>query len=146
MTVPRRWGPFAPVPTNQGLLALTATKGYDQGLGVGPSPSPLGQHLEVQQLACSPPASSGSCESGKLTIVKQMKIIHQNGYTREELLAFRPLIWKNLLESARDVVLALAKFNLEPITPVNKVHRLFPLFCPLVLPHSICHRLIASVS
>jgi hypothetical protein len=94
MTVPRRWGLFAPVPTNQGLLALTATKGYDQGLGMGPSPSPLGQHLEAQQLACSPPASSGSRESGKSTIVKQMKIIHQNGYTREELLAFRPLIWK----------------------------------------------------
>jgi guanine nucleotide-binding protein G(i) subunit alpha len=50
-----------------------------------------------------------------------MKIIHQNGYTNEELLAFRPLIWKNLLESARDVVQALGKFNLEPISPSNKV-------------------------
>jgi hypothetical protein len=66
-----------------------------------------------------PPLGSG--ESGKSTIVKQMKIIHQNGYTREELLSFRPLIWKNLLESARDVILALSKFNLEPITPANKV-------------------------
>ena len=94
MTIPQRWGPFVPVPTNQGLLALTATKGYNQGLGVGPSPSLLGQHLEVQQLACSPPALSGSGESGKSTIVKQMKIIHQNGYTHEELLAFQPLIWK----------------------------------------------------
>jgi len=53
-----------------------------------------------------------------------MKIIHQNGYIRDELLAFRPLIWKNLLESARDVVQALAKFNLEPIGPSNKVRRL----------------------
>jgi len=51
-----------------------------------------------------------------------MKIIHQNGYSREELLAFRPLIWKNLLESGRDVVQALAKFNLQPISPSNKVH------------------------
>lgn len=55
-----------------------------------------------------------------------MKIIHQNGYTRDELLAFRPLIWKNLLESARDVVQALGKFNLEPISSSNKVMR--PLF------------------
>ena len=52
-----------------------------------------------------------------------MKIIHQNGYTPEELLAFRPLIWKNLFESARDVVNALSKFNLEPITPTNRVRR-----------------------
>jgi len=63
----------------------------------------------------------GSGESGKSTIVKQMKIIHQNGYSRDELLAFRPLIWKNLLESARDVAQALARFNLEPINPSNKV-------------------------
>ena len=65
----------------------------------------------------------GSGESGKSTIVKQMKIIHQNGYSREELLAFRPLIWKNLIESGRDVVQALAKFNLQPISPSNKVRR-----------------------
>ncbi|KAI0253628.1 G-protein alpha subunit [Lactifluus subvellereus] len=64
----------------------------------------------------------GSGESGKSTIVKQMKIIHQNGYTNDELLAFRPLIWKNLLESARDVVQALGKFNLEPIRPANKAN------------------------
>jgi guanine nucleotide-binding protein G(i) subunit alpha len=66
-----------------------------------------------------PPTGSG--ESGKSTIVKQMKIIHQNGYSREELLAFRPLIWKNLLESGRDVVQALAKFDLQPLSPSNKV-------------------------
>ena len=65
--------------------------------------------------------STGSGESGKSTIVKQMKIIHQNGYSREELLAFRPLIWKNLLESGRDVIQALAKFNLQPLNASNKV-------------------------
>jgi hypothetical protein len=88
----------------------------------------------------------GSGESGKSTIVKQMKIIHQNGYTRDELLSFRPLIWKNLLESARDVILALTKFNLEPITPANKVHLVFDLLCPVVLPRSVFHRQIANVS
>ncbi|KAH9014754.1 G-protein alpha subunit [Lactarius pseudohatsudake] len=64
----------------------------------------------------------GSCESGKSTVAKQMKIIHQNGYTPEELLAFRPLIWKNLHESAHGVVKALAKFNLHPINPTNKAN------------------------
>ncbi|KAI0314843.1 G-protein alpha subunit [Amylostereum chailletii] len=65
----------------------------------------------------------GSGESGKSTIVKQMKIIHQNGYNEEELLAFRPLIWKNLLECAHAVILGLEKFNLEPIQPANKDNR-----------------------
>mgnify|MGYP002718882020 CR=1 FL=1 len=35
---------------------------------------------------------TGSGESGKSTIVKQMKIIHQNGYSKEELLNFRTVV------------------------------------------------------
>ncbi|KAI0032082.1 G-protein alpha subunit [Vararia minispora EC-137] len=62
----------------------------------------------------------GSGESGKSTIVKQMKIIHQNGYTQEELIAFRPLIWKNLLECAKDVLAGLEQFKLEPVKLHNK--------------------------
>jgi len=50
-----------------------------------------------------------------------MKIIHQNGYTTEELLAFRPLIWKNLLESAHAVIGALEKFSLECKVQSNRV-------------------------
>ncbi|KAI9435689.1 guanine nucleotide binding protein, alpha subunit [Lactarius indigo] len=64
----------------------------------------------------------GSGESGKSTIVKQMKIIHHNGYTSEELLAFRLPIWKNLLQSAHAVVNALAKFHLEPVTATNRAN------------------------
>jgi guanine nucleotide-binding protein G(i) subunit alpha len=30
-----------------------------------------------------------------------MKIIHQNGYTRDELLVYRYTIYKNLVESAQ---------------------------------------------
>jgi hypothetical protein len=74
-----------------------------------------------------------------------MKIIHQNGYSREELLAFRPLVWKNLLESARDIVQALGQFNLEPITPTNKVHRLLVSLCRILLPHLAFHSQIANV-
>ncbi|KAH9034258.1 G-protein alpha subunit [Lactarius pseudohatsudake] len=64
----------------------------------------------------------GSGESGKSTIVKQMKIIHSNGYTSEDLFTFRLPIWNNLLQSAHAVVNALAKFNLEPITAINRTN------------------------
>lgn len=43
---------------------------------------------------------AGSGESGKSTIVKQMKIIHQNGYSKDELLLFRLTIYKS--QSSRD--------------------------------------------
>jgi len=51
---------------NQGFHAPTTTKGYNQGLGVEPSPSLLGQHLQVQQLACSPPAQTTPCLSPQI--------------------------------------------------------------------------------
>ena len=56
----------------------------------------------------------GSGESGKSTIVKQMKIIHQNGYTREELALYRLTIYKNLLDCAKAVIAAMEQFELLP--------------------------------
>jgi guanine nucleotide-binding protein G(i) subunit alpha len=38
---------------------------------------------------------TGSGESGKSTVVKQMKIIHQNGYSHDELLLSRLIIYKS---------------------------------------------------
>jgi guanine nucleotide-binding protein G(i) subunit alpha len=63
----------------------------------------------------------GSGEGGKSTIVKQMKIIHQNGYTPEELLKFKYAIYTNLVESAQNVVKALTKTGLNPLEPQNRV-------------------------
>ena len=114
--------------------------------GYGPVILPFPLSCWSEYMFTVPLFSSGSGESGKSTIVKQMKIIHQNGYSRDELIAFRPLIWKNLLESARDVVQALRKFNLEPITPANKVGRPANLLYRIVLPHSVFHRQIVNVS
>ncbi|CAG8819740.1 21068_t:CDS:2, partial [Racocetra persica] len=45
----------------------------------------------------------GSGESGKSTIVKQMKIIHQNGYSKEELALYRITVYKNLIDSAQAI-------------------------------------------
>nr|ATY71609.1 transducin 2-1 [Maurolicus mucronatus] len=46
----------------------------------------------------------GAGESGKSTIVKQMKILHQGGYTKEEQLAFRSIIFGNILQSALAII------------------------------------------
>ncbi|KAK7053560.1 heterotrimeric G-protein alpha subunit [Favolaschia claudopus] len=43
----------------------------------------------------------GSGESGKSTIVKQMKIIHQTGFDERERVDYRAIIYKNVLDSAR---------------------------------------------
>ncbi|TIB76478.1 hypothetical protein E3Q23_01802 [Wallemia mellicola] len=62
----------------------------------------------------------GSGESGKSTIVKQMKIIHQNGYSKEELIGFRLIVFKNVVDSAQSVILALRKLSMEPISNTNQ--------------------------
>ncbi|KAH8110409.1 G-protein alpha subunit [Phellopilus nigrolimitatus] len=69
-----------------------------------------------------PRAPPGSGESGKSTIVKQMKIIHQNGYTRDELASYRLTVYRNLLESAQAIVLAMRKLSVDPVLPANRVH------------------------
>lgn len=70
-------------------------------------------------------ASTGSGESGKSTIVKQMKIIHQNGYNKEELLTYRTTIYRNLLESAKNILLAMRKIGVDCQNPANRVCSLF---------------------
>ncbi|KAI5842853.1 guanine nucleotide binding protein, alpha subunit [Tricharina praecox] len=64
----------------------------------------------------------GSGESGKSTIVKQMKIIHQNGYSVDELAMYRLTIYKNLVDCAKTLVQALRQFNIEPEGTTNKAH------------------------
>ena len=62
----------------------------------------------------------GSGESGKSTIVKQMKIIHQNGYTPDERMVYRQTIYKNLLDSAHHVILAMRKLGMDCEDPANR--------------------------
>ena len=61
------------------------------------------------------PSRSG--ESGKSTIVKQMKIIHQNGYSVDELALYRLTIYKNLVDCAKALISAMRQFEVEPSTP-----------------------------
>ncbi|KAG2222237.1 hypothetical protein INT45_010650 [Circinella minor] len=64
----------------------------------------------------------GSGESGKSTIVKQMKIIHQNGYTADELMAWRGAVYKNLIESAHTLIAGVRKFDYNFEEEKNQYH------------------------
>jgi len=48
-----------------------------------------------------------------------MKIIHQNGYTVEELALYRMTIYKNLLDCAKALIGAMRQFDIECETPEN---------------------------
>nr|CAG4713734.1 unnamed protein product [Naegleria fowleri] len=53
----------------------------------------------------------GAGESGKSTIFKQMKIIHHKGYTPEECLRFKDVIYGNTLQSIRVLIEAMSSLN-----------------------------------
>jgi len=56
-------------------------------------------------------------------------------HSSDKLIAFRPLIWKNLLESAHDIIQALRKFNLNLLHLLTKLvhsHDKFITFWPLI--------------
>jgi len=79
----------------------------------------------------------GSGESGKSTIVKQMKIIHQNGYSVEELAMYRLTIYKNLVDCAKALVMALRQFDIEPDTTTNRVRSVTWDFLRLILTFGV---------
>lgn len=68
----------------------------------------------------------GSGESGKTTVVKQMKIIHQAGYTMEERIMFRTTIFKNVLDGAKAICEAIEKLDIQLADSNAPVSNLLP--------------------
>lgn len=49
----------------------------------------------------------GAGESGKSTVLKQMKLIHDGGYTKEERDEFKEIIYSNTVQSMRVILEAM---------------------------------------
>ncbi|KAJ2708937.1 guanine nucleotide-binding protein subunit alpha, partial [Coemansia spiralis] len=49
----------------------------------------------------------GAGESGKSTIIKQMKLIHDGGYSQEERESFKEVIFSNTIQSMRVLLEAM---------------------------------------
>jgi len=54
----------------------------------------------------------GAGESGKSTIVKQMKIIHETGYSDEEKKAYRPVVFSNTIQSMMAIIRAMGQLKI----------------------------------
>jgi len=62
----------------------------------------------------------GAGECGKSTILKQMKILHLNGFTEEEKKNYRPLIHRNTLESMQTLCAACEQLQIPYAILDNK--------------------------
>ena len=54
----------------------------------------------------------GAGESGKSTILKQMKLIHEGGYSRDERESFKEIIYSNTVQSMRVILEAMDSLEL----------------------------------
>src|SRR4051812_26081417 len=56
--------------------------------------------------------STGAAESGKSTILKQMKILHDNGFTKEEVAHKRMLVFSNTVRGMGIMLSAMHYFGI----------------------------------
>jgi len=61
----------------------------------------------------------GAGESGKSTIAKQMRIIHTDGFSPEELESYRPVLSQNIVQNMAFILCAMPQ--LSPPVPMNSV-------------------------
>lgn len=65
--------------------------------------------------------SPGSGETDTGTIIKQMKIVHQNGFSDTELAEYRPMVYKDVLDSAQALILYMRETGIECIDCNNRI-------------------------
>ncbi|KAK9703322.1 guanine nucleotide-binding protein subunit alpha [Basidiobolus ranarum] len=61
----------------------------------------------------------GAGESGKSTILKQMRLIHDGGYSAAEKESYKEIIFSNTIQSMRVIVAAMNKMNVQFANPEN---------------------------
>lgn len=73
----------------------------------------------------------GAGESGKSTIVKQMKIIHEDGYSEEECRQYRAVVYSNTIQSIMAIVKAMGNLQIDfaDSSRADDARQLFALSC-----------------
>ncbi|KAH0534196.1 hypothetical protein FGG08_007207 [Glutinoglossum americanum] len=73
----------------------------------------------------------GTADSGKDDIVKQMWIVHHNGFSVEELETYRLTIYRNVVDCAKTLIGAMEQLGIQPEREVNRE------YCNFLVDYSI---------
>ncbi|CAL4126160.1 unnamed protein product, partial [Meganyctiphanes norvegica] len=89
----------------------------------------------------------GAGESGKSTIVKQMKIIHETGYSPEECEQYRPVVYSNTIQSLMAIIRAMGQLKIDFADPSRAVNwKRYTVCCTIAqLSHSLLQLAYAIV-
>jgi len=64
----------------------------------------------------------GAGESGKSTIIKQMRLIHKGGYSMQERIGYKEIIYSNTVQSMRIMLEAMSRLDIPLADPKNGAH------------------------
>ena len=95
-----------------------------------PTRSTNSSHLSLSlslSLALSPSLSrahtrTGTGESGKSTFIKQMRIIHGQGYSKADRMRFKPLVYRNIVTSSDTLIQAMEQLEISYVNPDMSRH------------------------
>ncbi|CEP17835.1 hypothetical protein [Parasitella parasitica] len=79
----------------------------------------------------------GAGESGKSTLLKQMRIIHDGGFQTDERLCFREIVFSNVIESMKSIINAMTKFDI-PLGSQDEEHTAALTFVNNLSEHMEC--------
>lgn len=62
----------------------------------------------------------GAGESGKSTIVRQMRILHETGFNRQEQMQYKPVVFNNMIQSMLAMIRMMEPLEIEFANPSSK--------------------------
>lgn len=66
------------------------------------------------------PIQSGAGESGKSTVLKQMKLIYAHGFSKSEKLEWKPVVFNNVVQSFQAIFEAMNDMDIGFENPENE--------------------------
>ncbi|KAI5462639.1 G protein alpha subunit [Mariannaea sp. PMI_226] len=64
----------------------------------------------------------GAGESGKSTVLKQMKLIYSQGFSKNEKLEWKPVVFSNIIQSFKVIYEAMQELHIDFENPDNEKH------------------------
>lgn len=91
---------------------------------------------------------AGTGEAGKSTFIKQMRIIHGQGYSDKDRAEFTVLVYRNIFTGIQILARAMEDLRIDYIDPSNKVRTLpvRPLCVYITLCMCVRHSACVCVS
>lgn len=68
------------------------------------------------------PSSTGTGEAGKSTFIKQMRIIHGQGYSDRDRAEFKTLVYRNTVKGMQIMIEAMETLKVPYVDQSNKVY------------------------